>query len=765
MKLKQKKISKDDFRLDELLRLMTLGKYPEVVTACLERQKTKKNSAVDYVLGHALFRLGDIEKGCQSIERARFKSVKDPYCLYRMGHLSFETGHLEQAAICFKKAASIDGTFWEALFNLGNTLKRQFKYHEAIKYYQKVMKLNTEFFDVFFNAGQVYETLKDFKNAQECYEKVISQNSRDVDALCGLGRCYYNNNEKILARNFWDKAIEINPKCAAAYNDIVSTLIQEGDLDTAQSHLDAAIEAGVQHETIYLNMGRIIYIGSKDRILTQKIFEQGVEKYPRVPELWSALLGLMIDEARYSEAEEILKALFSEGMGIWYLKLAMSRLLFETSRLDEAELIMEELLELDPNNHMFISSLLTFKVYNSRHTLEERFRAHKKYGAIIEQSKQGILPTRTYAPQKNKKIKIGYVSPDFRDHATSRFMEPIIANHDRGFFHITLYAQNKSVDDTTRRLQTYADDWCSTSVLDDLQLAKKIQEDEIDILVDLAGHTPGNRLRAFAYKPAPVQVSFVGYPFTTGMKCIDYYIANETLVPEENKKYFIEDVQYLTFENNKIRKSKVLWAPDGVVPNEKSPNLNKGYFTFGCFNRLEKISPKMFEAWVEILKRVPNSRLLLKNRNFDGEGLRCEYINWFVEHGIDQERLDFRGSSDLKGYLSSFNEVDIGLDTYPYNASTVSFDSLAMCVSFVTLQGESTHSRLGALLLRSRGLDYCIAEDYNDYIDKTVELVGKPDVLALQREWHHLRRANEAFDYTVGPIEKLYRKFLSAKSE
>ncbi len=765
MELQQRKISKDDSRLDELLKLMTSGRYQEVVTFCSEFLRRKKSSAFEFVLGHALIRLGDAENGIPKIEKMHFKSVKDPYCLYRMGNLALETGHLIQAVLCYKKAVSYDKTFWEAFFNLGNTLKRLFKFQEASECYLKVMKLNPGMYDAVFNAGQVFETLKDFEKAQECYVEVLAHKKNDSEALSGLGRCHYQHSERILARECWDKAIEINPKSASAYNDIVNTHILNGEFDDAQIQLDAAIESGIEHETIYLNMGRILYIGSKEIELAQQVFEQGVEKYPRVPELWGALINQLIDKGQYDEAEEHLNSLFEAGMGIWYLKLAMTRVLFETGRLNEAEAIMAGLLELEPNNGMFNSSLLAFKTYNSRHTPDELFAAHKKYGALIEEGRQGILPTRLFTRDLNKRIKVGYVSPDFRDHATSRFMEPIIANHDREKFHITLYSQSKFVDATTNRLQDYSDDWCFTSGMDDLELAKSIQKDEIDILVDLAGHTPGNRLGAFAYHPAPIQASWVGYPFTTGMKSIDYYFSEPEMTPIDKTQYFVEKVEYLVFSETKYRLNKVSWLPEGIVINKALPYEKNKFITFGCFNRIEKLSDDIKEAWLEILHKVPTSRLFLKNRNFDSKAYREKYIDWFVDKGIQKERLQFEPSSSLKEYVNSFNEIDIGLDTYPYNGSTVSNDSLKMCVPFVTLCGETINSRVGAKYLAVFGFEHLVATDVGSYIERVVKAASNIDQLRDDRKTLYERTKYQELDGSIGPLEDVFVKILDNASE
>ncbi|WP_417430176.1 tetratricopeptide repeat protein [Kiloniella sp.] len=765
MELISKKMSKDDARLRKALDLVLSQNFFEAIQFCEQYLRKKKNSALNFVYGHALIRVNRQDEARVHLKNISLKTVKDAYCLYQMAHLAYELEEYNDAIVCYQRAAIYEKGFWEAYYNLGNAFKKIFKYKEAKEAYLKALKINSTYIDLLYNFAQVLESLTELDNAVSYYNKVLGIKADDSGAITGIGRCYYLQKGFEDAKPFWLRALEINPVSYEAYDAIVGGYISQGDFVRAQIFLDKAIDAGVQHQTVFLNMARVLYMGENNSKLAREVLTQAVEFYPRVAELWNLLLGIMIENAEYDDAEKILNDLFLEGMEVWYLKLGMSKLLFETSRINEAEEVVKEILELKPDNGVLISALLAMMSYNPKHTADELFSAHKHYGALLESGigKAGFLTPRKFKKEDGKPIKVGYVSPDFRDHATSRFIEPIIANHDRDKFHVTLYSGNKIEDKVTVRLKEYANAWCNTNIYDDFQLAQKFQEDEIDILVDLAGHTPGNRLGAFGYKPCPVQVSFVGYPYTTGMKSIDYYFANETLVPRDNTKYFVEKVLYLPFNNKSIRESKVHWLPDGIGPVENSPNIEKGYFTFGCFNRLEKISEELLFAWIEILKRVPNSKLILKNRNFDSKKTRSEFIARFCEKGIEQDRLDFRGSSDLRTYLETFNEIDIGLDTYPYNGSTVSFDSLAMCVSFITLSGEGAQSRIGMLLNKSRGLEICNASSFDDYINKAVSLVNSPDILAMHRKEHIRRLANAAFDYTVMPLEELFETVINQK--
>lgn len=760
MELHQKKISKLDARLDNILSLVMAQDYFAALQQC-DKYRTKKKTIFDFVYGHILILTGKKDEGCNYIEKPLFKTVKDPYCLYRLAHLAFEAEYYADAITCYERAIVYEKDFWEASYNLGNAYKKLKKFPEAKRAYERALKVNPLYVDMKINLAQVFEELREIEKAKEIYSQALEIEPRDCGILCGLARCSFTLEGEDVAKDYWNKALEINPKFHEAHDGLINTPLNRGEFEEAQKYLDIAVEAGVEHETLFLSMARILYMGQKNIDLARQVLEQGVEFYPDVPELWTLLIGIMLEKAEYEEVENKLNSLFEAGMDYWYLKLAKTRLLFETARIDEAEQVVEGLIKDNPYNGIYISSLLALMAYNSRHTPEELFKAHVHYAARLEEGKEGVLEPRSFSSTSRKIIKVGYVSPDFKDHATSRFMEPTIANHDRDKFHITLYSHNKMEDRATERFKKHADDWCNTMDYSDYQLARKIQEDEIDVLVDLAGHTPGNRLGAFAFRPAPLQISWMGYPFTTGMKSIDYYLTNSSMTPLDKVKYFVEKVEYIESDHSGGRPTKVSWLPDGVSVRNDMPLDTNGYFTFGCFNRVEKLSDNILEAWAEILLNVPNSKLLLKNRNFDNSTFLEKYRNYFIEKGIDERRLIFQPSSKLKGYLNTFNQVDVVLDTYPYNASTVSNDSLKMGVPYITLSGETTHSRVGASFLENISFDHFVTYNLEDYVALAIKTAGDTQPLRDARQFLYERTKDEEYDITIGPLEETYTKLLN----
>jgi predicted O-linked N-acetylglucosamine transferase (SPINDLY family) len=344
--------------------------------------------------------------------------------------------------------------------------------------------------------------------------------------------------------------------------------------------------------------------------------------------------------------------------------------------------------------------------------------AHRKWWAIhfAAMAPQAVHPNNRDCARR---LRVGYVSPDLREHSVSFFIESLLAGHDRSACEVYCYADVPHPDAVTEHLRRHADKWRNTSAIGDAQLADQIRQDGVDILVDLAGHTYGNRLAVFAMKPAPVQISYLGYPATTGLPTMDYRLSDSVADPPE-----VSDPHYT---------EKLVRLPDGFLcyrgPEILPPVIAPGDpastrpVTFGCFNSLSKYNAEVVAAWCEILRRVPGSRLFLKNEPL-GEPWVCNrLLTRFLEAGIDPGRLELRGKiADRLGHLASYGDVDIALDTFPYNGATTTCEALWMGVPVITLAGTTHAGRVGMSILSRVRLGSLVARDMQGYISQAVEL-------------------------------------------
>jgi protein O-GlcNAc transferase len=321
-----------------------------------------------------------------------------------------------------------------------------------------------------------------------------------------------------------------------------------------------------------------------------------------------------------------------------------------------------------------------------------------------------------------RRLRIGYVSPDFRSHVCAMFIEPLLSNHDKNKVEVFAYSLTRLEDAVTERFIGYADHWRHCVGLDDLTITEQIRADGIDILIDLAGHTGNNRLQIFAYKAAPVQVSWwMGFAFGTGLEQVDYFLADEQMLPPGCESSFAEKLW-------RMPAPAVAYVPPQRMQVEvgELPALSNGYITFGSLTRPIRLNHKVVKVWADLLKRVPESRLMLDSNFFSDQSLCDHFINEFAQQGIEAQRL-------ILGYTSPATDalarMDIALDCFPHNSGTTLYESLYMGLPVVTLCDRPSMGRVGALILHGAGFDEWIANTEQQYLDKLVSLAG--DIPAL----------------------------------
>jgi len=330
----------------------------------------------------------------------------------------------------------------------------------------------------------------------------------------------------------------------------------------------------------------------------------------------------------------------------------------------------------------------------------------------------------------HRPLRVGYVSGDFRLHSTAFFVSQLLKHHDREQFQVTCYSNNMYQDDFTAQFKTYADAWVNCATLPDEQLSQKIWQDKIDILVDLSGHTALNRLGVFARSPAPVQVTYLGYPNTTGLTAMNYRLVSQTTTPEGMVDNWSSE--------RCLRLSESHCCFDPLMPApavSELPALRNGYLTFASFNRLDKVNKTTFKLWCEVLQALPTARFLFYNGSFVDEGTRELWLKRFWEAHIDPQRLTLDYIPSISEVLRIYEKVDIILDTYPYNGCTTTCQALFMGVPVVSLAGELTASRVGLDMLQTVGLIEWVALKPDDYL---------PIVLSLSKDFTYLKTLRTA---------------------
>ncbi|MDP1774190.1 MAG: tetratricopeptide repeat protein, partial [Methylobacter sp.] len=396
----------------------------------------------------------------------------------------------------------------------------------------------------------------------------------------------------------------------------------------------------------------------------------------------------------------------------------------DLGQLDEAEASYRRALQLKPNFETAFSNLLFTLNYHPDKSGEEIFEVYRDYDAQFCLPYHSQWQPHGNDPEPSRRLKVGYVSPDFRQHSVRHFLEPLLAHHDKQAVEVYAYADLAREDALTARYKTYVDQWIPTRGLSDAVLSERIRADGIDILVDLAGHTAQNRLQVFARKPAPVSVSWLGYGCTTGLTAIDYYLGDEASTPYGCEKVFSEQPW-------RIELPSFVYRPEeGVGEVTALPALERGYVTLGTLTRAVRINYRTLRVWAELLKRIPGSRLVIDSGSFKSPLMQERLAEEFVARGIGRERLEI-------GYHSppwdTLRGIDIMLDCFPHNSGTTLIESLYMGLPFVTLAGRPSVGCLGKMVLEGLGHPEWVAGSEEEYIDIAVGLASDLGRLAQLR--------------------------------
>ncbi len=397
----------------------------------------------------------------------------------------------------------------------------------------------------------------------------------------------------------------------------------------------------------------------------------------------------------------------------------------EYGRTEEAIAAYRRIRELSPGYAPAYSNLLLMLHYSTLQDARSIFEEHRRFGEAF--SRRYVTPRPERAG--GRRLRVGYVSPDFRGHVVSYFMEPVLANHDRGRFEIFCYHTHAEKDGVTARLRGHVEHWLDCEELTADELAERIRADRIDILVDLAGHTAGNPMMVFAMKPAPVQVTWLGYPDTTGLGAVDYRLTDtQADPPGESDGLSIERLV-------RLPASYYCYRPPARVPDVTAlPAAATEAVTFGCFNNFHKISGAFLDAVARVLHAVPGSHFLLKGRPLSVPEVAQTVRERFERTGIGAERIELRGwEAGFKDHLAIYSAVDIALDSFPYNGGTTTCEALWMGVPVVTVAGDRHVSRMGASLLSAVGLDELIARDIDGLVAICVRLASDAGRLAELR--------------------------------
>lgn len=438
-----------------------------------------------------------------------------------------------------------------------------------------------------------------------------------------------------------------------------------------------------------------------------------------------------------------------ENVAIWNL---MGSALMSVNEKERGLEFLRKSIEKQPENEMFFSDYLLLSHRSDEFDCSRMFEEHKRW-AKFNAPNELAMSGHQNDPNPNRKLRIGYVLSKSRTHHASQIIKPIIDYHNKDAVEVFIYGYTGRIDFLKDKMKKSSDCYRGIDNVDDKKVAQMIIEDKIDILVDICGHSGGNRLGVFAYKPAPIQVSYMGYFDTSGMDQIDYFLTDNQISPPETQRYHTEQLFPL---DHTCFCYQIPEKTPGVVD---CPAIKNGHITFGMLDSPAKITPKMAGLWAQIMRNTKDSRLKLVLKGVRSDELTSVFLKLLVDAGISRDRLDICEGLPAEECLSEFGKVDIVLDTYPYNGGVATCDALWMGVPVISLVGEHHFSRVGLSLLDSMGLGYFACKTEDEYVAKACVFASKVDALATMRNTMRQRMQASAVSDMPGHTRSIENAF------
>ncbi|MGE0734361.1 MAG: tetratricopeptide repeat protein [Alphaproteobacteria bacterium] len=555
------------------------------------------------------------------------------------------------------------------------------------------------------------------------------------------------------AAEILEQAVRANPRGAHAQNALGEVLRKLGARDRAEAAFAAAVGADANFARARQNLGiilaeRFAHAEALPHLQQAAALQPSAQAYNNLGAA-CRFLGRLDDAARNFAASLDMQPGFAEAMS------NLALVLRDQGRVAEALLLLEEAATQEAAKQAVYDNYLWILHNSAAIPGAEIERRHRAWGEAFAKNVRPIARAAADL-SPDRKLRIGYLSPDLRQHAVAHFIEPPLARHDRQLFEIFIYANVPRADRVTERLRALVPNWRDILPLDDDAAAALIARDGVDILVDLAGHTGGNRLGVLARKPAPIQMTWLGYPNITGLPTIDYHLTDATADPPgvdagtSERKLRLAD-GFLCYR-----------PPNDAPPVAPSPCLDAKTVTFGSFNALAKASDRIVALWAQILQRAPNSRLVIKAHALADAATREDVRDRFESLGVAGARLELRPpTASTRDHLAAYADIDVALDTFPYTGTTTTCEALWMGVPVLTLAGQHHVARVSASILHNAGLDEMIAATPDDYVAKAVAWAADPQRLVAWRSQlrPHLtgRALLDAARFT-GNLENAYRE-------
>lgn len=641
-----------------------------------------------FALAQGCFQIGDFSGAKKNCFHVLASEPQHAGALHMMGFLTLKNGNPKQALPFLKKAVESAPQSEHLLVNLGEAYLAIRKFNEASQSFQSAIQINPKNPHAHSCLGMALRNNGSQDLALDAFQSAATLDSGNAFTWCNLGASLQEAGQPDEAVQAFRKADALSPRDPDIQTNLGTALAAIGATEEAHRAFQNAIFLNPRNSAAYNNLGNLfLKTGSPEAAI--EAFQKALELEPDRAELHNNLGNAFKQSGRIEEAIE-----------------SYTRTIRKFKNYPEAH-----------------SNLLFCMHYSARHDALTIRDAHVRWNQ--NQAKR-LMPSQLKHPNHrdpHKPLRIGYVSADFRNHPVARFLLPLLQNHDKKLFEIHAFMCSRERDHETSRLQSSADHWHDISSASDEEASSLIRRNQIDVLVDLALHSAGNRMLVFARKPAPVQVTWLAYAGTSGLNTMNHRISDPYLDPPSS--------DCAEYTESTIRLPHTFWCYQPaleIAPGAPPANSN-GYVTFGCFNNFCKVNQEVLKLWAELLASVPFSRLHLHAPT--DEVIRSRILEFLR---VDPSRVRFFANTSPGNYFEQFHGIDIALDPFPFGGGTSSCDALWMGVPVVTLKGPTAVGRGGTSILSNIGLQELAADSEEDYLRIATALAGESPRLAELRE-------------------------------
>uniref|UniRef100_A0A9I9DX94 Probable UDP-N-acetylglucosamine--peptide N-acetylglucosaminyltransferase SPINDLY n=1 Tax=Cucumis melo TaxID=3656 RepID=A0A9I9DX94_CUCME len=734
------------------------------------------------------------------------------------GILYKEEGRLVEAAESYQKALRVDPSYRPAaeclavvLTDLGTSLKLSGNSQDGIQKYYEALKIDPHYAPAYYNLGVVYSEMMQYDTALSCYEKAAFERPMYAEAYCNMGVIYKNRGDLESAIACYERCLAVSPNFEIAKNNMAIALTDlgtkvklEGDINQGVAYYKRALYYNWHYADAMYNLG-VAYGEMLKFDMAIVFYELAFHFNPHCAEACNNLGVIYKDQDNLDKAVECyqlalsIKPNFSQSLnnlGVVYTvqgKMDAAASMIEKAILanptyaeaynnlgvlhrDAGNITMavdayERCLKIDPDSRNAGQNRLLAMNYIDEGHEDKLYEAHRDWGRRFMR----LYPQYTSwdnPKDPERPLVIGYVSPDYFTHSVSYFVEAPLVHHDYANYKVVIYSAVVKADAKTIRFRDkvlkHGGVWRDIYGIDEKKVASMVREDKVDILVELTGHTANNKLGMMACRPAPVQwrrapgvnyvfkVTWIGYPNTTGLPTIDYRITDALTDPPNTKQKHVEELV-------RLPECFLCYTPSPEAGSVSSaPALSNGFITFGSFNNLAKITPKVLQVWARILCAIPNSRLVVKCKPFCCDSVRQRFLSTLEQLGLESQRVDLLPLILLNhDHMQAYSLMDISLDTFPYAGTTTTCESLYMGVPCVTMAGSVHAHNVGVSLLSKVGLGHLVAKNEEEYVKLALQLAS--DVTALSNLRMSLRNLMSKSPVCDGPnfilgLESTYRK-------